>query len=262
MTNNPGDLGTDGDSVVVMKGVTFSYGHRTVLEALSLSIHTGITGLLGPNGAGKSTIMRLVAAVAQPEQGEVRTVGSSTSTPGQLKTLRKSIGYLPQDASWRESLTVSDFLNYFAWLRCIPRSCRSHAVETAVELTQLEPLQSRKLGALSGGESRRVMLAQVLLHTPALLILDEPTAGLDPSQRHHFRKVLASLRPSTSTLISTHLLEDVADLADDLLIVDSGRLLFQGSPTALSEITADGSGSVAGMQMGYMKLLAEDSMRG
>lgn len=262
MTDDLSNLATDGDSIVLMKGVTFSYGQRTVLKALSMSIHTGITGLLGPNGAGKSTIMRLIAAVAQPEQGEVRTIGFSTSTPGQLRTLRKSIGYLPQDASWRESLTVSDLLNYFAWLRCIPRTRRSHAVETAVRLTQLEALQTRKLGALSGGESRRVMLAQVLLHTPALLLLDEPTAGLDPSQRHHFRQVLASLRPSTSTLISTHLLEDVADLADDLLIVDSGRLLFQGSPNALSELAEDGSGSIAGMQMGYMRLLAEGSVPG
>jgi ABC-2 type transport system ATP-binding protein len=206
--------------------------------------------------------MRLIAAITQPAQGKIHTNGSSTTVPGQLRALRKSIGYLPQNASWRESLTVCDFLHYFAWLRCMPRSRRSHAVESALQLTQLGPLRNRKLGALSGGESRRVMLAQALLHTPALLLLDEPTAGLDPSQRHHFRDVLASLRSSTSTLISTHLLEDVAELADDLLIVDAGRLLFQGSPMALSNLANDGSGSIAGMQTGYMEVLARGSVPG
>lgn len=245
--------------VLQMQEVAFSYGRHRVFHDLSLSVGPGITGLLGPNGAGKSTLMRLAAGITHPDSGDVYTNGLATSIPAQSRALRATIGYLPQSATWRESLTVRDFLSYFAWLRSIPRKNRAQAVEASIQLTQLGALESRKLGALSGGESRRVMLAQALLHRPPLLILDEPTAGLDPGQRHHFRQVLAALRPGTSTLISTHLLEDVVELADHLLVVDAGRLLFHGTTRNLARLVGDETGSVAGIQMGYLKVLATHS---
>lgn len=253
-TDRPDPL--DCGHVVVMEGVRYGYGRKIVLDEFSVKFSSGIVGLLGPNGAGKSTILRLIASVSRAQQGRIVTLGFDTASPAQLPALRRQLGYLPQDASWRESLRVSDFLYYFAWLRSIPRGDRKGAVQVALVDTQLENLRDRKIGALSGGEKRRVMLAQSLLHKPALLILDEPTSGLDPRQRHHFRTLLSALRPATATIISTHLLEDVANLADELVIVDGGRLLYQGTAKNLAALAGDETCSVAGMHAGFMHVLA------
>lgn len=238
--------------------VSFAYRDRPVLTGIDLTVPSvGVTALLGVNGSGKTTVLNLLATVTQPAAGTVEVLGRDAASTTALRTIRSSLGYLPQEASWTGSLNVAEFVEYFAWLRRLPRRTRQGAVKRALERTDTTRMAGRRLSTLSGGERQRAMLASAIVHEPALLVLDEPTVGLDPEQRHHFRRVLAEFAESRCVLLSTHLLEDVADVASTVLVLHAGRIAFDGSPAELGERSWDDVGGSRAIEQGFLRTINE-----
>lgn len=236
--------------------VGFDYGNFHAVDGLTVDIGPGITGLLGLNGVGKTTLLRMIATVTQPDRGSMEVLGHDTGEKA-IKAIRQRLGYLPQDASWTPSLTVRELLDVFAWMRHVPRRVTRSRVDSALERTQLGPLAHRRLGTLSGGEHRRAMLAQALLADPGLLVLDEPTAGLDPQQRVEMRRLLLEVAEHSATIVSTHLLEDIATIADQVLILHAGRLVFTGSCGDLAG-TSVGIPSATALEQGFLRVVGEE----
>jgi len=236
--------------------VGFDYGPRAAVDGITVDIGPGITGLLGLNGVGKTTLLRMIATVTTPTRGRVEVFGVDTAS-GELGGVRRRLGYLPQDASWTASLRVREMLEVFAWMRHVPRRSVRGRVDRALERTNMGPLAERRLGTLSGGEHRRAMLGQALLADPGLLVLDEPTAGLDPRQRVEIRRMLAEIAQDTATVVSTHLLEDVSTVADRLLVLDEGALVFAGTPAELAG-TSGGSPSTTALEQGFLRVIGLD----
>jgi ABC-2 type transport system ATP-binding protein len=227
------------DVAVRADGVVLRYGRTTALDGVSLSLGTGVTGLLGPNGAGKTTLLRVVATAVRPDAGSVTAFGHDVlSGPGRL-ALRRRLGYLPQDPGFHPSFTAFEFVDYVAILKELTvRSARHAEVRRVLAQVGLDAQRGKRMRALSGGMRQRVALAAALVGDPALLILDEPTVGLDPEQRMRFRELFADLGEGRSVLLSTHQTEDVMSLCRTVVVIDQGRVRFSGAPTDLAGLAA------------------------
>jgi ABC-2 type transport system ATP-binding protein len=210
-----------------------SYGRTVVLHPTTLTLAPGVIGLLGPNGAGKTTMLRLLSSVLAPDSGTIRVAGHEvTGSHAERTQARRQIGYLPQEVVFPRGMTAFGFLDYIAVLKeWRDTSARHEEVRRALALVDLAERASTKVKALSGGQRRRLAIAQALLGTPDLLILDEPTTGLDPEQRASLRGLLSGL-PGT-VLISTHQTEDVSALCDRVIVLDAGLIRFDGPVSAL-----------------------------
>jgi ABC-type multidrug transport system ATPase subunit len=230
-------------------------GRRMAVDGLNLSMGTGVHGLLGPNGAGKTTLMRSLATVLRPASGELTLLGQSVGGRIDLRKLRRGIGYLPQEFGFYARFTVREFVEYMAWLKEMPKADVPGAVQRAIERVDLADRAGDRMKTLSGGMLRRAGIAQAIVNDPQILLLDEPTVGLDPEQRLHFRALLRELGADTCVLVSTHLVEDVVAACTDVVMIDAGRLVFQGVPTDLE--TAGGAGGVGDSpaERGYSALL-------
>ncbi|MFF3150970.1 ABC transporter ATP-binding protein, partial [Streptomyces sp. NPDC057927] len=182
--------------------------NRMAVDGLDLSLGTGVHGLLGPNGAGKTTLIRTLATVLRPTEGTLELLGESAGGMGEHRSLRRRIGYLPQEFGYYKRFTVREFVEYMAWLKEVPKADIPAAVQRAVERVGLADRADERMKALSGGMVRRVGIAQAIVNDPTILLLDEPTAGLDPAQRLRFRELLQELGTDTCVLVSTHLVED------------------------------------------------------
>jgi ABC-2 type transport system ATP-binding protein len=216
-------------STVSLTGVTKRYRGTPALESVDLAFHPGITGLLGPNGAGKTTFLRIVATVLAPDAGDVRLLGRVPDTPERLADIRTRLGYLPQEMGFPRGFTAFGFVDYMAVLKeWTVRASRHDEVRRVLDLVDLGDLATKRLSALSGGQRRRVALAQALLGEPELLLLDEPTTGVDPEQRVTLRQVLSRAGERSTVLLSTHQTEDVAALCDRVVVLDRGRVRFDG----------------------------------
>ncbi|UOY03673.1 ABC transporter ATP-binding protein [Blastococcus sp. PRF04-17] len=227
-------------TTVDLAGVTKRYRGTVALQDVSLGIGAGVTGLLGPNGAGKTTLLRIVATALGQDAGEVRVLGRDPADPADRLQVRRRLGYLPQDSGAYSGFTAFAFVDYVAVLKeMTDRRARHEEVRRVLDAVGLADRAHAKIRALSGGMRRRVGLAQALLGRPELLVLDEPTVGLDPEQRLRFREVLAGLPDDTTVLLSTHLTEDVAALCSRVVVLDHGRVVFQGWTSELAGI-ADG----------------------
>ena len=204
------------------------------LDNIDLVINTGMFGLLGPNGAGKTTLLRILATLLRPTGGHAKVDGFDVTDRQQKWAVKQMLGYLPQELGLYPNLTVSEFLNYIATLKNIhdPR-LRSDEVSNVIALTRLNPVKHLRIRTLSGGMKRRVGIAQALLGDPQLLIVDEPTAGLDPEERVRFRNFLAQLSSDRIVILSTHIVEDIATSCRDMAVLDQGHLRFHGSPSEL-----------------------------
>ena len=216
---------------------TYGNGVRA-LDRVSLTIPTGMFGLLGPNGAGKSTLMRTLATLQEADSGSARLTGVDGS--GEIDVLRdkdavrRVLGYLPQDFGVYPRVSAEDLLDHFARLKgLVDAKARRETVHALLQRVNLFAVRKQKLGGFSGGMRQRFGIAQALLCDPRLVIVDEPTAGLDPEERVRFHNLLADIASDVIVILSTHIVSDVADLCNHLAVIDAGRLLVAGEPDAL-----------------------------
>ena len=209
------------------------------LDGLSLELVPGILGLLGPNGAGKSTLMRILATVAKPTAGRVTWNGADiVASPN---VVREVLGYLPQDFGVYPNLNAVEFLEYLAAVRGLDARRARKRIDDLLVLVNLVEARKRPLGGYSGGMRQRVGIAQALLTDPKLLIVDEPTVGLDPEERVRFRDLLGEMAGERIVILSTHIVSDVEAIASDIAIIGAGRLLARGSPAELAKRASAGS---------------------
>lgn len=207
-------------------------GNIQALQDVNLSIGTGVFGLLGPNGSGKTTLMRILATLLEPTAGQVRVLGHDIRTD--KPQIRSLLGYMPQDFGLYPTLTAYEVLDYMGLLYNLshPQERRA-AIERALAQTNLSHLRDRRVGTFSGGMLQRLGIAQALLNSPQLLIVDEPTAGLDPEERIRIRSLLAELGSDRIIILSTHIVADVEAVADTLAVLHFGRIRYQGTPENL-----------------------------
>ena len=215
------------------------YGQHWAVQGLSLRCEPGLLGLVGPNGAGKTSLMRMIATLLEPTEGRILWNGQDIRTYGQA--LRQVLGYLPQDFGIYPEFSGRQFLRYLASMKGLPTSLVNRRVDEMLEMVNLEQVADRKLPTYSGGMKQRIGIAQALLNDPELLIVDEPTAGLDPSERVRFRTLLASLTRNRIIILSTHIISDVEAVASRLVILQEGHILSDTTPEAL---LASAAGSV------------------
>ena len=209
-----------------------SFAGVNAVNGVSFHVDRGeVLGFLGPNGAGKTTTMRMIAGYLPPTSGVIRIAGAEVRIDQQ--SARARCGYLPEGAPLYEDMTPDGFLNFAARLRGLNRTDRRTRIETVIDRLQLREVLRRRIGALSKGFKRRVALAATLVHDPEILVLDEPTDGLDPNQKHAVRELIAEIRPHKAIIISTHLLEEVDAICDRAIIIDHGVLVGEGSTEEL-----------------------------
>ena len=216
-----------------------AYGRQRALDELDLSTTTGVTGLLGPNGAGKTTLLRILATVLPADAGELSILGLDPGSPEGRLSIRRRLGYMPQDVGFHRSFTTFEAIDYVAVLKeWDERGARHDEVRRVLSQVGLDDVKGKRVKALSGGMRRRLGLAQALLGDPDLLVLDEPTAGLDPEQRMRFRDLVSAAGDGRTVVLSTHQTEDVAALCSHVVVVESGRSLFAGTVQELVAVAA------------------------
>ncbi|MBQ1689240.1 MAG: ABC transporter ATP-binding protein [Lachnospiraceae bacterium] len=211
--------------MIEIKHITKSYGSKTVLKDISLNFNSGIIGLLGPNGAGKTTLLRIMATVTEASSGEILFDGKSVIG----KKLREKIGYLPQQFSFYRDLSVYESLEHIAYMKEIEKNKIHSQIDKCLERVNLEDRKKTKVGTLSGGMLRRLGIAQALLGDPEVILVDEPTAGLDPEERIRFRELLFEMKKERLVFISTHIVGDIEGICDDLVIMNEGMVLLDGN---------------------------------
>jgi ABC-type multidrug transport system ATPase subunit len=216
-----------------IRGVSKTYANGVrALDDVSLTIPPGMYGLLGPNGAGKSTLMRIVATLQEPDAGTIRL--GDVDVIAEKDRTRELLGYLPQDFGVYPHLDPLTLLDHFATLKGIAdRGERKAVVEALLHRVNLWPVRKKRLGGFSGGMRQRFGIAQALIGRPELIIVDEPTAGLDPEERHRFLNLLAEIGENVVVILSTHIVEDVSDLCPRMAILAAGRILKEGAPAEL-----------------------------
>ncbi|HEY7325064.1 MAG TPA: ATP-binding cassette domain-containing protein [Streptosporangiaceae bacterium] len=241
---------------VQVSGLTRRFGRALAVAGVDLEIGVGVFGLLGPNGAGKTSLLRMMATAVTPSSGTLQLLSRDPAVHSQRREIRRRLGYLPQNPGYYPGFTVSEFVEYFALLKDVPAARVPEAVATAVERVGLADRTRARLRTLSGGMLRRVAIAQAIVNEPQLLLLDEPTAGLDPEQRVAFRALLRELGQRATVVVSTHLVEDVGAACGRLGLMDHGRIVFHGTP---DDLVARGLGSGTGdapLERGYSAVLS------
>lgn len=219
--------------LIQARNVAYSYGTHEVLRDVSFKLDPGLHFLLGVNGAGKTTLFRIILGALKAAQGSIAMSGDAATTNGVLDR----VGYLPQRFGTPGHLRVGDFVAYVAWLRGMRGAQLKSAATDALALVDMRDHTDSRLAQLSGGMLRRVGIAQAIVHRPAVLLLDEPTDGLDPKQRVNVRELLSSLSQHMCLLVSTHLLEDIRETRGEVLILDDGVIAFQGDSEGLMAST-------------------------
>jgi len=238
-------------SALRLSGVTKRYGDFTAVAQLSLNVEAGtIYGILGPNGAGKTTMLRNLAGILEPTVGAIRLGGVRLEKL--RKYLARYIGYLPQDYGLPGDLTAREYLDYYALLYGLPAERRNERVEKLLQEVGLGERANEKIGDYSGGMKQRVAVARTLLRLPPVIIVDEPTVGLDPRERIRFRNLLSRLSDGRIVLFSTHVVEDVEVACERVIVMASGRIVFDGPPAELSRI-AEGRAWIAFLLPGEEK---------
>ncbi len=227
--------------MIEVESLTKQFGTKRAVDNLTFTVKKGeVLGFLGPNGAGKSTTMRMITGFIPPTSGDARVCGISiVDNPGAAKT---KIGYLPESAPLYNDMTVIGFLKFCASIRGLKGSAKNAAVESAIETCFLNSVARQSIDTLSKGYRHRTCLAQALLHDPEVLILDEPTDGLDPNQKYEVRQLIKRLGKSKAILFSTHILEEVEASCTRAVIVDRGKIVADGTPAEL--LAQSGTGSL------------------
>lgn len=205
--------------------ITKQYKNKIAVDRMSFELSEGVTGLLGANGAGKTTLMRMMSGILTPTGGEI----SADGIPVNTENYRALLGYLPQDFGYYPNFTGKEFLMYMAALKGLSRSEAKRKTEELLKKVNLENDANKKIKTYSGGMKQRLGIAQAVLNDPKILILDEPTAGLDPKERVRFRNMIAEFGKDSIVLLSTHIVSDVEHIADRILMMKDGRIIWDGS---------------------------------
>ena len=216
-----------------IQNITKRYRDKTAVDDVSITLTPGVWGLLGANGAGKTTLMRMLAGILRPSSGRILCDGVEIGTLG--AAYREKLGYLPQEFGFYPEFTVQDYLEYMAALKGLSRTEAARQIDALLERVSLTEVRRKKIVKLSGGMKRRVGIAQALLNDPEILILDEPTAGLDPKERVRFRNVISSLGKNRMVLLSTHIVSDIDYIADRILIMKNGELIQEGTEKEITD---------------------------
>ena len=259
LQNDP--IARTGTSGVMLQGISHRFGRNVALNQIDLEVGLGVFGLLGPNGAGKTTLLRSMATVLNPSHGDIRLLGRDPGNGRELREIRRRLGYLPQQFGYYPNFTVFEFVEYFALLKEMPPGEVRRAVAQAIARVGLEDKARARLKSLSGGMLRRVGIAQAIVNEPELLLLDEPTVGLDPEQRVRFRALLREVAGQATVFVSTHLVEDVAAACNEVAVMEGGAIVYRDTPSglvALGEGTGDGDSAI---ERGYASVLASARSR-
>lgn len=220
--------------MIAISGLTKRYGNVQALRGVDLEIGSGMFGLVGPNGAGKTSLMRILAGLLRPSSGTVTVAGHDITTGRGKQAVKEMLGYLPQELGFYPDLTAREFLDYIAILKGVSDGqARRRQIGELLERVRLTEVADRKIKGYSGGMKRRVGVAQALLGAPRLLIVDEPTAGLDPEERVRLRTLLSEVASRCTVILSTHIIEDISQSCRDLAVMKQGQVLFRGSPRDL-----------------------------
>lgn len=209
---------------LVLDRVSKQYQNKIAVDRISTTLRPGVTGLLGENGAGKTTLMRMLCGILKPSSGTITFDGLDVSE----EMYRDVLGYLPQDFGYYPNFSGRDFLMYMSALKGIEKSAARRKCEELLQIVNLERVADKKIKTYSGGMKQRLGIAQAVLNNPKILILDEPTAGLDPKERVHFRNLIAELAEDSIVILSTHIVSDVEQIADRILLMKSGQIIFDG----------------------------------
>jgi ABC-2 type transport system ATP-binding protein len=239
---------------VVVDDLRQGYGGSVVIKGLSLTLESGITALLGPNGAGKTTLLRTLATVLPPRAGKVIIDGVAVDDERSARAVRDEIGYLPQNFGFDPQMAVADFVEYAAWMRGVPAGIRRAAVQDALVRVDLVDQRRAKMRKLSGGMQRRAGIAWAIVGSPRLVLLDEPTVGLDPRQRLQFRRIITELKDAV-VVLSTHLIDDVEAIGDRVVVLHSGAAEFDGSVAELAALSRPEVPGHSDLERAYMHLL-------
>lgn len=215
---------------IVINNLSKNYGKKSALENVSVTIHSGMYGLLGRNGAGKTSLMRILATLSVPSSGEISMNGIPIKETAKI---REIVGYLPQDFSFYRNMSVYGAMDYLGLLSSIPDKVRKERISALLEQVNLKENMRTKVKALSGGMKRRLGIAQALLHNPQILIVDEPTAGLDPEERIRFRNLLSEFAEDRIVILSTHISSDVESSCENIGVLDNGRMIWCGGTEEL-----------------------------
>jgi len=218
---------------IILKNVSKAYGNKKAVDGVNLNISEGMFGLLGRNGAGKTTLMKILATLHNPTAGEVTVNGIDIK---ETRKIRSMTGYLPQDFSMYGSMTAYEAMDYLGTLSGMKKEERKERIPELLEKVNLSANHRTKVKAMSGGMRRRLGIAQAILHNPQVLIVDEPTAGLDPEERVRFRNLLCEIAQDRIVILSTHIVGDIEATCEDIAVLDSGKLIFRGTVRELIEM--------------------------
>ncbi len=238
-------------SMLEIKGVSKNYGEKEALHHIDLQFSEGVYALLGPNGAGKSTLMKIITDSLLPTAGNVLWNGESIL---EMKNRYKEIlGYMPQQQGMYDEFTGRLFLNYIGVLKNIPKNKMAEEIEKVAAFVNLTEVIDKPVGTYSGGMKQRIMMAQSIMNAPRLLIMDEPTAGLDPIERVRTRNLIQQLSKESIVLVATHVVSDIESIAKEVIIINKGKIAAKGSPQSLIEEYAP----QGGLEEVYVKIFGE-----
>ncbi|WP_375404934.1 ATP-binding cassette domain-containing protein [uncultured Amnibacterium sp.] len=241
--------------VLTAESLSLHRGRRRIYEDLHLSFDVGVTALLGPNGAGKTTLIEGLLAPERAAQGRVLFRGQAVPSTVPLREFLSKVGHMPQAWAFYSGFTALETVEYMGWLKGLTSSQARAAAVSALAWVDLTAQQDVRVRRLSGGMRQRVGLAETFVNNPEVVLLDEPTVGLDPAQRAMFRDFIRSRSTDRAIVISTHLTDDVAVLADRVVVVDAGRVVFDGTVDQLTERAGPGDASASAIEAGYLAVI-------